>query len=50
MDLKRLRYFVSIVEQGSISRATHILCVAQPPLSKRLQELEEEVGTPLVCT
>ena len=49
MDLKRLRYFCVIVEQGSISKAADVLCMAQPPLSKRLQELEEEVGTPLVA-
>lgn len=48
MDLKRLRYFCVIVEQGSISKAAQVLCMAQPPLSKRLQELEEEVGTELI--
>lgn len=48
MDLKRLRYFCVIVEQGSISKAAHLLCMAQPPLSKRLQELEEELGTELI--
>lgn len=48
MDLKRLRYFCTIIEQGSISKAAHVLCMAQPPLSKRLQELEEEVGTELI--
>ncbi len=36
-----------MVEQGTISRAARILNIAQPPLSKRLQELEEEVGAPL---
>lgn len=48
MDLKRLRYFCVIIEQGSISKAAQVLCMAQPPLSKRLQELEEEVGTELI--
>lgn len=48
MDLKRLRYFSTIVEQGSISKAAELLCMAQPPLSKRLQELEEEIGAELV--
>jgi DNA-binding transcriptional LysR family regulator len=48
MDLKRLRYFCTILEQGSVSKAAEILCIAQPPLSKRLQELEEEVGAPLL--
>lgn len=48
MDLKRLRYFCVIAEQGSISKAAQLLCIAQPPLSKRLQELEDEVGTELM--
>ena len=48
MDLKRLRYFCAILEQGSISKAAQSLHIAQPPLSKRLQELEEELGTPLL--
>ena len=48
LDLKRLRYFCVIVEQGSISKAAQVLCMSQPPLSKRLQELEEEVGTELL--
>jgi DNA-binding transcriptional LysR family regulator len=48
LDLKRLRYFCVIVEQGSISKAAQVLCMAQPPLSKRLQELEEEIGTGLI--
>lgn len=47
MDLKRLRYFCTVVEQGSISQASRMLNMAQPPLSKRLQELEEELNVSL---
>lgn len=47
MDLKRMRYFCAISEQGSISKAARLLNIAQPPLGKRLQELEEEIGSPL---
>lgn len=47
MDLKRLRYFCAIAEQGSISKAAKLLNMAQPPLGKRLQELEAEIGSPL---
>ncbi|WP_409076481.1 LysR family transcriptional regulator (plasmid) [Pantoea sp. C3] len=47
MDLKRLQYFCTIAEQGSISKAARVLNIAQPPLGKRLQELEEEIGSPL---
>ncbi len=48
MDMKRLRYFCTIVEQGQISRAARILHMSQPPLSQRLKELEEELGVPLI--
>lgn len=47
MDLKRLRYFCVIFEQGSISQAAKLLNMAQPPLSKRIQELEEELQSQL---
>jgi DNA-binding transcriptional LysR family regulator len=47
MDLKRLKYFCTVVEQGSISQASRVLNMAQPPLSKRLQELEEELEVSL---
>lgn len=48
MDIKRLKYFCTIVEQGQISRAAQVLNMSQPPLSQRLQELEEELGTQLI--
>lgn len=47
MDLKRLKYFCKVVEQGSISGAARVLNMAQPPLSKRIRELEEELRVPL---
>lgn len=47
MDLKRLKYFCRVVEQGSVSQAAKVLNMAQPPLSKRIQELEEELQVPL---
>ena len=47
MDLKRMRYFCTVVEQGQVSRAARLLHMAQPPLSQRLRELEEEIGYPL---
>jgi len=49
MDLKRLRYFCTVAEQGSITKASELLHIAQPALSKRLHELEDEVGTALMC-
>ena len=47
MDLKRLRYFCTIAEQGQVSRAAAVLNIAQPPLSQRLKELEQELGCAL---
>ena len=41
MDLKQLRYFLSIVESGSITRAAETLCIAQPALSLHIKNLEE---------
>ena len=47
VDLKRLRYFCRVVEKGSVSQAAKSLNMAQPPLSKRIQELEEELQVSL---
>ncbi|MDP5239654.1 LysR family transcriptional regulator [Uliginosibacterium sp. 31-16] len=47
MDLKRLRYFCTIAEEGQVSRAAAVLHMAQPPLSQRLRELELELGCAL---
>jgi LysR family nitrogen assimilation transcriptional regulator len=48
MDFRRLRYFMQIVEAGSISRASRSLNVAQPALTKAIQWLEGEFETPLL--
>ena len=44
MNLQRLEYFVAVVNAGSVSRASVILDVSQPALSRQLALLEEEVG------
>ncbi|MFX3675153.1 MAG: LysR family transcriptional regulator [Paenisporosarcina sp.] len=44
MDIKQLRYFYTIAEQGQITRAAKKLHMAQPPLSQQLKHLEEELG------
>jgi LysR family hca operon transcriptional activator len=49
MELRHLRYFVAIAEEGSISLAAgRRLHVAQPSLSRQLRELEAEIGTQLL--
>ncbi|MFV0383478.1 LysR substrate-binding domain-containing protein [Paracoccus sp. (in: a-proteobacteria)] len=48
IDLRQLRYFVAIVEQGSISRAAGVLHVAQPALSLHVRNMEAHLGTALL--
>jgi DNA-binding transcriptional LysR family regulator len=48
MDLRQLRYFVGIVQAGSLSRAAEHLHVAQSAISHHLARLEAELKKPLV--
>ena len=48
MDLRQLRYFTAIVEQGSFSKAATKLRVAQPALSQHLRHMEDELGVALL--
>jgi LysR family transcriptional regulator, regulatory protein for tcuABC len=48
MDLRQLKYFVQIVESGSLAKASRQLYIAQPALSQQLAKLEAEVGKPLL--
>lgn len=47
MDLRLLRYFVTVIEVGSISAASGVLHVAQPSLSRQLRQLETRLGADL---
>lgn len=42
-----LRYFITIAEEGSISKAAEKLMITQPTLSRQLKDLEQELGEPL---
>jgi LysR family tcuABC transcriptional regulator len=48
MDMRQMRYFVQIVESGSLAKASRQLFIAQPALSQHMARLEEEVGKPLL--
>jgi LysR family transcriptional regulator, regulatory protein for tcuABC len=48
MDMRQLRYFVQIVESGSLAKASRQLFIAQPALSQQMARLEQEVGKPLL--
>lgn len=48
MDIKHLKYFIAIAEEGNITSAAKRLHISQPPLSMQLKLLEEELGTTLV--
>ena len=47
MDLRILRYFLAVAEEGNITRASERLHVSQPALSTQLAALEDELGQKL---
>ena len=47
MDTHRLKYFLRVAEEGSITRAATVLGIAQPALSRQIQLLEQDLGVTL---
>ena len=47
MDIRHLRYFVTVGDKGSITRAAEELGMEQPPLSQQIRQLEQKLGVQL---
>ncbi|MCU4666396.1 LysR family transcriptional regulator [Bacillus paralicheniformis] len=47
MDIRQLKYFVTIAQEGKITTAAKRLHIAQPPLSRQLKQMVEELGVVL---
>jgi DNA-binding transcriptional LysR family regulator len=48
IDGRRLHYFITVADEGSLGRAAEVLHIAQPALSRQIRLLEESVGTQLM--
>jgi len=48
VEFRHLRYFVAVARERNFTRAAEILHMAQPPMSRQVQQLEDEMGLILV--
>ena len=48
MEIRVLRYFLTVVREESITKASEVLHITQPTLSRQIAQMEEELGVRLL--